>query len=201
MNKGVLALFVTALVLIPSAWADGTYKVLHAFGKGKDGGGVYAGVTIDNQGNLYGTTGGGGDHGEGTVFELRRGLGGKWTEAVIHSFCAQLNCTDGALPFAGLAIDEVGDLYGAAGGGDRDSGVTFQLLRSSDLSNMTWSFQVLYNVGSGSSPIPDLDGNLFGPMGPGLYHGGAITELSSGGAAGPKPISIVFAKRLHARTA
>ncbi len=37
------------------------YKVLHSFGTGKDGGGLWGSLTFDAQGNLYGTTIGGAD--------------------------------------------------------------------------------------------------------------------------------------------
>jgi hypothetical protein len=68
MNSGAFAIFASALLLVPAAWAGGTYKVLHAFGKGNDGGGVFAGVISDANGNLYGTTSGGGAYNSGTVF-------------------------------------------------------------------------------------------------------------------------------------
>ena len=45
-----------------------TYKVLHAFGAGTDGGGLWSPVVFDGQGSLYGTTSGGGVNGGGTVF-------------------------------------------------------------------------------------------------------------------------------------
>jgi uncharacterized repeat protein (TIGR03803 family) len=48
---------------------DGTFTILHAFEKAD---GIYpmAGLTIDADGNLYGTTSQGGTFGQGTVFEL-----------------------------------------------------------------------------------------------------------------------------------
>jgi len=51
-------LFTVALALAwpASAWAAPQYKVLHAFTGGKDGGGLWGSLLLDNRGNLYGTT-------------------------------------------------------------------------------------------------------------------------------------------------
>lgn len=49
----------------------GTYTVLHTF-TGLDGSGPYGGVTLDPQGNLYGTTYNGGKTTDGVLFELSR---------------------------------------------------------------------------------------------------------------------------------
>ncbi len=68
------------------AWAGSVYKMLYSFSGGEDGGGVFAGVALDANGNLYGTSTGGGAYGEGTVFEVRRGNDG-WDESVLRSFC------------------------------------------------------------------------------------------------------------------
>jgi uncharacterized repeat protein (TIGR03803 family) len=67
-----------------------------------------AGLVFDQNGNLYGTTEFGGEHDTGTAFKLTP----KGKETVLHSFCVQNNCTDGAAPFVGLVIDQKGNLYG-----------------------------------------------------------------------------------------
>ena len=61
-------------------------------------------------GNLYGTTVYGGASGSGTVFKITP-EGGLST---IHSFCSQINCTDGAFPYVGLIQATDGNLYGMA---------------------------------------------------------------------------------------
>ena len=58
------------LALTSSVVGSPRYKVLHAFGAGKDGAGLYSGLALDRQGNVYGTTSGGGPYGYGTVFQL-----------------------------------------------------------------------------------------------------------------------------------
>jgi uncharacterized repeat protein (TIGR03803 family) len=49
------------------AW---TYTELHAFGGDDDGGDPLDGVTLDANGNLYGTASNGGAYGLGVVFEI-----------------------------------------------------------------------------------------------------------------------------------
>lgn len=89
---------------------------------GDDGVNPLAGLVIDSEGNLYGTTvlGGAGDF--GTVFKLDPS--GNW--AVLHSF----NGYDGAGPRAGLLLDAAGNLYGTTyQGGSRGGGTLFKLSR------------------------------------------------------------------------
>jgi hypothetical protein len=44
--------------------------VLHNFGNGADGEVPGSGLIFDTAGNLYGATGAGGTHNDGTVFEI-----------------------------------------------------------------------------------------------------------------------------------
>jgi uncharacterized repeat protein (TIGR03803 family) len=89
----------------------GKESVLYRFTGGKDGGEPFAGLVMDANGNLYGTTAIGGANNLGTVFKL--GKIGK--ETVLHSF----NGKDGDVPTAGLHMDSAGNLYGTASmGGD-----------------------------------------------------------------------------------
>src|SRR5580704_10270449 len=65
------------------------HTVLYSFTGGVDGGEPYKGVTLDRQGNLYGTavTGGSGscEGGCGVVYKLRNSQG-TYTQTVIHAF-------------------------------------------------------------------------------------------------------------------
>ena len=77
-----------------------------------------AGLIQATDGNLYGTTWGGGNYapgssncGDGTVFKITPAP--PYTLTTLYSFCSQPNCTDGANPYAALVQDTNGTLYGA----------------------------------------------------------------------------------------
>ena len=123
-NKKRLVVLLAALAvafgfptLLTPVFAASKVKVLHSFGKGKDG--VDPGDLIfDATGNLYGTTRRGGAHDAGTVFQLTPDTNGRWTERVLHSF--NDNFKDGAYPASGLVFDPSGNLYGTTKyGGNR----------------------------------------------------------------------------------
>jgi len=107
------------------AWTE---ILLHSFGnQSGDGSGPQAGLIMDKEGNLYGTTefaGGGYDGGRGTVFKLSP----TGTEAWLYSFCTQGGCPDGAYPYASLIMDKKGNLYSTTdGGGTYGYGTVFKL--------------------------------------------------------------------------
>ncbi len=50
------------------------------------------------------------------------------TLTTLHTFCSETNCTDGASPSDGIAIDDAGNLYGmTANGGATNLGVLFEI--------------------------------------------------------------------------
>jgi uncharacterized repeat protein (TIGR03803 family) len=91
--------------------SDGSETLLHTF-QGDEGSMPLGGIMLDNSGNLYGTTSGGGATGAGTIFRLAPDN----TETILYSF--QGGHDDG-VPLAGLIMDKRGNLYGTAsqGGG------------------------------------------------------------------------------------
>jgi uncharacterized repeat protein (TIGR03803 family) len=116
----------TVFEVSPGAKGLWTETILHSFGSGADGSEPGA-VTpiIDASGNLYGTTSAGGDYGYGTVFELSPGVGGVWTETLLHSFGQG---KDGQSPAAGLIFDSAGNLYGTTvDGGAAGGGIAFEI--------------------------------------------------------------------------
>jgi uncharacterized repeat protein (TIGR03803 family) len=168
--------------LMPKAGGGWTEKALHDFnGNTKDGAEPYAGLIFDKAGNLYGTTLGGGAHGDGTVFELMPKAGGGWTEKVLHNFNFNV---DGYEPYAGLIIDASGKLYGTtSGGGAHGAGTVFELISKADGG---WTEKVLHNFNSnakdGREPyaglIFDKAGNLYGTtFDGGAYGNGTVFEL------------------------
>ncbi len=102
-----------------------TETVIYGFTGGTDGGKPYSAVILGKTGILYGTTGLGGTHGYGAVFQLTAGKTGvPWTESVLYSFTGG---TDGAYPRYGVVSDAAGNLYGTTGVGASNAGVVFEV--------------------------------------------------------------------------
>ena len=100
-----------------------TEKLLYSFGSYTgDAFWPYAGLVMDTEGNLYGTTYGGGAYGYGAVFKLTA----SGTETVLYSFGSATG--DGQHPEAGLIMDKKGTLYGTTyWGGANGYGTVFKL--------------------------------------------------------------------------
>jgi len=158
--------FALTLTLTGSASAASHYKVLHAFGKSNDGGGLWGSLAFDPQGNLYGTTSGGGVYGHGTVFQLKQDPNGNWAESLLHSF--HNNDPDGDEPSSTLILDQAGTLYGTTpvGGGPDTYGTVFKMKSGSN----GWNLTVIHRFGlhdrAGCCPyggvLMDQAGNLYG---------------------------------------
>jgi uncharacterized repeat protein (TIGR03803 family) len=157
---------VLCFLLLASFAAQGQhqFRVLHAFGNGNDGAGVYDSVTLDTNGNVYGTASGGGVHKAGIAFRLNPGSGGHWREAVLHVFGSRQH--DGEGPLGGLILDPAGNLFGTTQlGGTYDAGTVFELA----LGMHGWTEIVLYNFTDHDlaccpwgNLVWDTSGNLYG---------------------------------------
>ena len=187
-----------------NAWTE---NVIYAFTGINDGGLPYNGVTLDQAGNLYGTTFRGHDNGQyGVVYELSRS-GSGWTNSVLYAF---QNGEDGELPEGGVIFDQQGNLYGTtAAGGSGRGGTVFQLSPSGG----SWNFNLLASMsGSGNVAGPlgnltmDSAGNLYGTsVLNGLHQHGNVFKLTpvnggwiytslydfTGGSDGSSPIGQV----------
>ncbi len=135
-----------------------TQTVLYRF-TSTEGGSPDAAPTFDQAGNIYGTTPGGGEYGEGTVYELSPSNGG-WIRTTLHSFGGP---ADGTLPHSGVVFDRAGNLYGTAQGTYYHGGIVYQLQPS----GTGWVETVLHVFnGDGWNPlgglIIDSAGNLYG---------------------------------------
>jgi uncharacterized repeat protein (TIGR03803 family) len=157
----------------PRAQAQ-TFKVIHSFTGGSDGGSPLDGLTIDGAGNLYSTANAGGASGYGAVFEVNKN-----GETVLYSFAGG---SDGAYPEGGLIKDGVGNLYGTttAGGGVADAGTVFMVTTGG-------VEQVLYAFPGGENgAVPeaglarDTQGNLYGTTtSGGAYGKGTVFRLTA----------------------
>ena len=168
----------------------GKETVLHSFtGTGGDGAFPEAGLLLDAQGNLYGTTAQGGDlgcpdgfgYGCGIVFQITNGQ-----ETVLHSFTGSGG--DGAFPQAGLIEDAQANLYGTTSEGGNSAcyygcGTVFKLAA-------TGQETVLYAfTGAGDGGLPyagllqDAQGNLYGTtIGGGASSNGTVFKVTPAGA-------------------
>lgn len=185
---------------------DGTETVLYSFAGGTDGAFPLAGVTLDTQGNVYGTTylgGQGGDQGYGTVFEITPS-GSEIQLFDFYSACSpEKGCPDGEVPKAGVVLDSVGNIYGTTvfgngkgkrcGKGDNGCGVAFKLAPSHTMTKI-WRFTGLH--GDGSMPyaglVFDAAGNLFGTTFEGgtSVIGGTVFEIPK--KKGPRKVLYNF---------
>jgi uncharacterized repeat protein (TIGR03803 family) len=88
---------------------DWTISTLFGF-SGLDECGPYASLSMDQGGNLYGTTYCTGAYQYGTVFKLAPS-GSGWTHTILHQFTG---ASDGAYTFSNVRFDANGNLYGTA---------------------------------------------------------------------------------------
>jgi uncharacterized repeat protein (TIGR03803 family) len=136
---------------------DGTsFTPIHTFmGGNSDGNLPFAGVVMDASGNLFGTTGLGGQFGLGTAFTLKTDGSGF---ALLYTFLY----SDGSDVESALLLDSSGFLYGtASSGGPSDSGAVFKLKTDGT------SFSIIHDFhdtsSEGLAPIAGLllDGSGF----------------------------------------
>src|ERR1039458_3900 len=129
----VLVLCAITAIALPAQTLTTLYSFCSQSGC-TDGDGPYAGLVQATNGDLYGTTQGGGIKGNGgTVFRITPG----GTLATLYRFCAQANCTDGTVPQAGLVQAANGDFYGTTSfGGANEHGTIFKITQGGTLTTL-----------------------------------------------------------------
>jgi uncharacterized repeat protein (TIGR03803 family) len=135
--------------------------LLHSFGGSGDGLEPGAGLVMDKDGSLYGTTRYGGESqsicngGCGTVFRVAA----DGTESVLLSFTGP----DGVYPLASLIVDKKDNLYGTTyyGGGNGGYGIVFRLAPDGT-ETVLHSFGYSDGAYPAASLLRDKDGNLYG---------------------------------------
>ena len=175
-------MLVPAVIAIASEQAQ-TYSVVYTF-TGPDGASPVAGLVLDTNGNLYGTTGNGGASNYGTVFKLDKT--GK--ETVLYSFTGT---PDGARPL-GLVRDAQGNLYGTTGGGGDSAckvgygfgcGTVFKLDTAGNESVLfRFHSASLNGVFPNAGLALDAQGNLYGTTyrgGDGHTAGGTVFKVDA----------------------
>ncbi len=122
-----------------------------------------ASLITDANGDLFGTTGGGGASNDGTVFEIAKtATGYADTPTTLVSF----NLTNGFGPNGSLITDDNGDLFGGttAGGANFD-GTVFEIAKTAsgyaDTPTTLVNFNGTDDEGSPGNLIADANGDLF----------------------------------------
>ncbi len=173
------AIALTSLIGFPAAAAP-QETVLYAFHGGASSF-PYAGLVIDGNGALYGTTTGT-TSGSGTVFMLAPPGPGKtgWSETTLHTFRGG---DDGSAPLAGLIMDASGALYGTTYDGgngpcnpNNGCGTVFTLIRPAS-GEPRWTEKVLYRFKGGTDGANPAAGLI-------MDASGALYGTTSGGNSG-----------------
>jgi uncharacterized repeat protein (TIGR03803 family) len=181
----------TVFELSPNGKGGWHKRVIHTFTGGPTDGNYAAGTpALDQAGNLYGTTAGGGlgsGEGDGTVYELSPGPNGTWTEKILYFFKGG---DDANNPSGGVVLDAAGNIYGASiSGGRHGDGTVFKV--TAPTGKGSYREKVLWNFDgpNGSFPeggvILDSAGNLYGTT-----AGGGNAKNCSGG--NPIGCGVVF---------
>jgi uncharacterized repeat protein (TIGR03803 family) len=148
--------------LTPKQSGFWTESILHTFKGAGDGAQTFAGVVLDKNGNVFGTTLNGGKFNYGTVFELNAAHA--FAGSVLHSF--NLDLKDGTFP-NGVIFDRAGNLWGTTqGAGQNDgNGTIFKLTPVAG----GWTETVMFTFqGSKDGTYPDdglfmdAEGNFYG---------------------------------------
>jgi uncharacterized repeat protein (TIGR03803 family) len=143
---------------------SGKFIVLHSFNNSSsDGCYPYGSVLMDEAGNLYGTTSGCGSYYYGTIWKVSA----RGKETILHNFAG--TPSDGCTPYAGVARDSKGNLYGVttACGANFYYGAVYEL-------SAKGKFTLLHSFDGtdGYYPLGEVwrttDGTLFGTT----YYGG-----------------------------
>jgi uncharacterized repeat protein (TIGR03803 family) len=165
---------------------SGTLTVLYSFCALTNcaDGSVPSGLVQGADGNLYGTTQGGGAYasqfGGGTVFKITP-EGAFWT---LYSFCSLSNCADGSNPTAAMIPAGDWSFYGTTAGGGLDAGGTMFRITPEGAFTTLYSFCSQPNCTDGDAPRGGLvqapDGNFYGTTQTTVFKiapAGALTTL------------------------
>jgi uncharacterized repeat protein (TIGR03803 family) len=161
---------------------NGTFTTIHTFcqslycGDGSRPGNY---LTADPKGTIYGVTLNGGQSDGGTIFKMS--IEGVFS--LVHKFCGQAQCLDGAQPISVLYVN--GNLIGtAAAGGSHGSGTAFSIDSGGTL-HVLHNFCSEAGCADGISPGPLVrgkDGNFYGTTSAGgKNHAGTVFRMTPAG--------------------
>ena len=201
-TAALASLIFLAVFLATLAAHAQTYRVLHGFSGGGDGGDPLTGLTLDGGGNLYGTAYSGGTNSPaGTVFKLKRS-GSGWLITPLYEFSAAGG--GGANPGGGVIFGPDGSLYGTASTGGAGFGAVYKLQpppSACKTSICYWTQTVLYRFAAGTDGhqptgnlIFDPAGNIYGTTQAGGAFGyGTVYKLTKSGSNWTESVLYSFA--------
>jgi uncharacterized repeat protein (TIGR03803 family) len=153
----------------------GQMTVLHTFTGGADGGAPLEGLSIDAQGNVYGTGSKGGDgSNDGIIYKITP----DGTYSVLHTFSG----TDGSHPSGELLSDGSGNFYSVTQqGGSGGSGVVYKMASGGSVTTVHAFVQSEGYFPSGAL-IVDGSGNFYGTtQGGGSDNVGTVYKIAPNG--------------------
>jgi len=145
----------------------GTLTTLYHFSDDSHGASPWADLTAGGDGNLYGTTSGGGGT-AGTVFKVSAG----GIVTTLHAFSG----ADGQNPVAHVIRSADGSLYGTTLTGPSGLSTIFKLDTAGTLTTL-FSFSGEFGGGLYGGIIQALDGNLYGTTAQGPGNGGTLYKF------------------------
>jgi len=177
--KLVTAIFLLCIATVIASPAQ-VFENLFAF-NAADGQYPADSLVQGTDGNLYGTTTGGGPHGWGTVFRVTK----EGVLTTIYDFCSQPNCADGANPVASLTLGTDGNFYGTTYNGGMDGycnfgscGTVFKITSKGILTTLH-----RFDLIDGGNPVGNViqaaDGNFYGTT---FFSYSTVFRMTSAGA-------------------
>ena len=160
---------------------SGTLTTLYSFcsqSNCADGQNPSAALVQGANGDFYGTTGSGGAHSSGTVFEITT----SGTLTTLYNFCSLTNCADGWTVFSALTRASNGKLYGVTlYGGASGFGTVFSITATGTLTTLHG-----FSGKDGQTPwgglVQATDGNLYGTTsGGGRTNNGIVFKIGKFG--------------------
>jgi uncharacterized repeat protein (TIGR03803 family) len=154
--------------------AQARETVLYSFAGGSDGASIQTGLTAVD-GVLYGTTVSGGEHNDGSVYEVTT----SGAERVIYSFRGG---SDGRNPYAGLLYAGDGVFYGTTAFGGHDNDGTVFKITTAGVETAIYRFNGGADGCTPTARLTELNGVLYGTTnacGANLY--GTVFALTTAG--------------------
>ncbi len=151
-----------------------TVTTLAAF-DGNNGSYPTGGLTLDSNGDMFGTTYRGGSDNDGTVFEIGHGSASITT-------LASFNYTNGASPRGGVIFDASGDMLGTtSSGGANLAGTVFEIAQGTTSITTVAAFNNTNGLDPFAGVTLDSGGNLYGTTeAGGASNDGTVFEVARG---------------------